>query len=448
MALSGLEIYKLLPRTNCKKCGFQTCLAFAMQLAKKAVALDKCPFVAPEVRAVLEEASMPAIRLAEFGASGERVRVGNETVMFRHEEKFHRPTAIGLILEDDLSDAELVRALGEISKLEFERVGQKIQLDLIALRQKAGAKDKFLSTLAAIKKISRRALVLMPADGETLREALTACGGTTPLVYCAQKKKIDEFSAVCKEYKAPFAFRGDSVSEFSQTTKRLTANGVNDLVLDIADHSIPERIRQLTQIRRLAIRKLERSLGFPSMVVLETDDARQMCCEAAAYISKYASIILLKNRKPEYIMPILTLRQNIYTDPQKPLQVEPNVYQVGAAGENSPVLVTTNFSLTYYTVLGEIESSRVPSHLVCIDTEGMSVLTAWAAEKFSAERIADSLSRFKISDVVKHKNLIIPGYVAMISGDLEDKSGWKIFVGPKEAAGIQSYLKNLNTATN
>ncbi len=446
MALSGLEIYKLLPKTNCKKCGFQTCLAFAMQLAKKAVALDKCPFVGSDVRGVLEEASLPAIRLVEIGSGEQKVCVGNETVMYRHEEKFHHPTALGFILEDDLGDLGLAKAVEEISKLNFERVGQMLKVDLIALKQKGSKKD-FLSALTKVRKMSRMALVLMPNDNdvEALKEALELCAQDKVLIHCSNKGQLLAFVAVCKGRNVALSFSASDVSEFSEMTKKLSADGIADIVLNVAASSVQNRIWQLTQIRRLAIKKAQRSLGFPTMTIVDTADPYQASCQAAAYIAKYSSIVLMKTRKLEYVLPLLTLRQNIFTDPQKPLQVEPNVYPVGAAGENSPVLITTNFSLTYYTVLGEIEASRVPSHLICVDTEGMSVLTAWAAEKFNAEKVADTLVRFKLDKIVKHKSLIIPGYVSMMSGDLEDKSGWKILVGPREAAGISSYLKNLGS---
>lgn len=443
MALSGLEIYKLLPKTNCKKCGFQTCLAFAMQLAKKAVALDKCPFVSQDVRAVLEEASLAAIRLVEIGSGQNKVSVGNETVMFRHEEKFHHPTALGFILEDDISEAQLKNALSEIAKLRFERVGQEIKTDLVALREKSGRKEKFLAALSLIKKSSGSGLVLMPASPETLKAALDLCAADRPLVYCAQESLLDAYAALCKDKHVPLAFRAQDPAAFCERANILAKEkGVSDLVLDVTDGSVNQRLWQLTQLRRLAIKRSQRCLGYPTMAIVETADVYPMCCEAASYIAKYASIVLLKSRRPEHILPLLTLRQNIFTDPQKPLQVEPNVYPVGSASEVSPVLITTNFSLTYYTVLAEIESSRIPSYLVCVDTEGMSVLTAWAAEKFTSERISDTLSRYKLVEKVGHKNLIIPGYVAMMSGDLEEKSGWRIFVGPREAAGISSYLKN------
>ncbi|OIO37040.1 MAG: hypothetical protein AUJ74_00095 [Candidatus Omnitrophica bacterium CG1_02_44_16] len=444
MALSGLDIYKLLPRTNCKKCGFQTCLAFAMQLAKKAVALDKCSFVSGEVRAILEAASQPAIRKVEIGTGEQKCLVGNETVLFRHEEKFYHPTAIGFIIEDDMAPVELVNALDEVQRLSFERVGQKIGVELIALREKSRDKQQFVKMLNVVINKTQLGIVLMPDSIESLRPALEICAGRRPLVYCNEPREMDAFISICKEYKVPLAFKAKSLDDFSNASKRAIQQGQADLVFHVSSETASECLWQLTQIRRLSIKKNERSLGFPTMAIIEDEDEPKGAAQAAGHIVKYASIVLLKTRKPEYVLPLLTLRQNIFTDPQKPLQVESKVYPVGLVNDRSPVLVTTNFSLTYYTVLGEIESSRVPAHLICLDTEGMSVLTAWAAEKFTPERISDTLIKFKLSDIVKHKDLIIPGYVAMMSGDLEEKSGWNILVGPREAAGLPSFLKNLS----
>jgi len=444
MALSGLDIYKLLPRTNCKKCGFQTCLAFAMQLAKKSVSLDKCTFVAADVRQKLEEASLPAIRCIEFGSGDSRVAVGHETVLFRHEEKFFHPTVLGVILEDSLSGAALEQALAAVRLLRFERVGQVLAVEAVALRQGSDNAARFAAFVKDVRAKTDRALILMPRSAGALQQALAHIAPDKPLVYAADPSLAEALMAVCKEAGLPLAFRAGDLDAFSSRTKAWAAQGFNDIVLDIPEGPVGRRLWQLTQIRRLAIKKAERSLGFPTMTVIDSDDPVRGVTEASTFIAKYASIVLVRTLRPEYILPLLTLRQNIFTDPQKPLQVEPKVYQVGAAGRDAPVLITTNFSLTYYTVLGEIEASRVPSHLICVDTEGMSVLTAWAAEKFTPEKIVDSLSRFKLEEVVAHKNLIIPGYVSMMSGELEDKSGWKIHVGPREASGISSYLKSFS----
>jgi acetyl-CoA decarbonylase/synthase complex subunit gamma len=214
-------------------------------------------------------------------------------------------------------------------------------------------------------------------------------------------------------------------------------------VLDTGKKAVSEKIWDLTQIRRLALKKNNRNLGYPALVVVDNTDPYEEAMEAAAYISKYAGMVLIRGIEQWEALALLTLRQNIYTDPQKPLQIEPKLYHIGQVTEKSPVLVTTNFSLSYYTVLGEVEASKVPSYIISVDTEGMSVLTAWAAEKFTPEKISITIQKFGVEGTVKHKNLIIPGYVAVMSGDLEEQSGWKIIVGPKEAAGIPSFLKNL-----
>lgn len=443
MALSGLEIYKLLPKTNCKKCGFQTCLAFAMQLAKKAVSLEKCPFVSGQVRSMLEEASMPAIRLVQIGSLDRNVQIGNETVLFRHEEKFYHPTAVGFILSDDLSDADLESACGQINSLVFERVGETIRPDLVALEYRSADKKRYLSCLKKVLETVSLGAVLMVSDHDVLKSALEDFSGFRPLVYCGDRQEVDGCAQLCAQFNVPFAFRGSGTEEFDLRSKQLTAWGVTDLVFEVPQGSVSERIWQLTQLRRLAIKKGQRSLGFPAMAIIDSGDPHRDVCAASSFLCKYAGAILLKERRPEFVLPLLTLRQNIFTDPQKPLQVEPKVYTVGQATKNSPVLVTTNFSLTYYTVLGEIESSRIGAHLICLDTEGMSVLTAWAAEKFNAEKISEALIKSQISEKVAHRNLIIPGYVAMLSGELEDRSGWNVLVGPREASGLPSFLRSL-----
>ncbi|OGX18767.1 MAG: acetyl-CoA decarbonylase/synthase complex subunit gamma [Omnitrophica WOR_2 bacterium RBG_13_44_8b] len=442
MALSGLDIYKLLPKTNCKQCGYATCLAFAMALAKKSVDIDKCPFLSEEAKKVLEASSLPPIRLVAVGSGDSKLEVGNETVMFRHEEKFHRPCGIGFIIEDNETDAQIKQKLEKINQLKFERVGQELNVNLVAVRQTGDAK-RFVEAVRLVSNDTGLALVLMSADPDALKESLKITGGKSPLIYGATKDNLLKIAEIAKEFKAPLAVLGSDLETVSNLARELNNQGVNDLILDTGKKSITDKLWDLTQIRRLALRKSNRSLGYPVLTIIEKQDSFEEAMEAATYISKYAGIILIKGIESWEILSLLTLRQNIYTDPQKPLQIEPKLYPVGQANEKSPVLVTTNFSLTYYTVLGEVEASKVPSYIISVDTEGMSVLTAWAAEKFTAEKIVESINKFGVTDAVSHKRLIIPGYVAVMSGDLEEKSGWQIVVGPKEAAGLPSFLKNL-----
>ncbi|MFA4984402.1 MAG: acetyl-CoA decarbonylase/synthase complex subunit gamma [Candidatus Omnitrophota bacterium] len=442
MALSGLDIYKLLPKTNCRECGFPTCLAFAMQLAKKAVSIAKCPYLSQEAKEILEASAQPPIRLVSIGDGERKLEVGNETVLFRHEEKFHHPCGLGFIIEDSLPDAQIIQKLGHINGIEFERVGQVLRPNLIAIRQNAGA-ERFIEAVDLISAKTKLPLALISGDLKALRGALGIVRDKKPLICCATKDNVAEFAALARDSKAALAVSAPDLNTLSELTAELKKQGVEDLVLNVNTAVSPERLWELVQLRRQPLKKANRSLGYPALVIIDEKDPYEEIIEAAACIAKYAGIILVKGTEPWQILSLLTLRQNIYTDPQKPLQIEPRLYSVGQADERSPLLVTTNFSLSYYTVLAEVEASKIPSYILSVDTEGMSVLTAWAAEKFTPDRIAESLDKFAARGSVKHNNIIIPGYVAVISGDLQEKSGWRVIVGPKEAAGIPSFLKNL-----
>lgn len=443
MALSGLDIYKLLPKTNCRKCGFPTCLAFAMQLAKKAVDLSKCPEITKEARAALESSAQPPIKLITVGVGETKLEIGNENVLFRHEEKFFHPAGIGIILEDSLSENELVSRVNQINKLHFERIGQTISVNLIAIKQTGNDKGKFVNAVKKVSELSKLSLVLYSSDAESIKSSLQIISARKPLIYAADKNSYKELAKIAKEFSSPLAIKEENLEKLSELSQAIISEGASELILDSGDKPINKKIWDLTQIRRLALRKNYRPFGYPTIAIVRKRETYEQVIEACIYVLKYAGIVLLEGFSPFQILPLLTLRQNIYTDPQKPLQVEPKAYPIGQVSVNSPVLITTNFSLTYYTVLSELEASKVPSYLVSVDTEGMSVLTAWAAEKFTPEKISESLNKFEITGKVNHKQIVIPGYVAVMSGDLEEKSGFKVIVGPKEAAGIPSFLRNL-----
>jgi len=443
MALSGLDIYKLLPKTNCRECGFATCLAFAMQLAKKAVSIDKCPCVSEEAKKILEASSLPPIRLVTIGVDENKLEVGNETVLFRHEEKFYHPTGVGFIIDDNLTDRQIKQKLSEIQRLKFERVGQALEVNIVALRQRS-EKKRFIEALKLILANTKLALVLMSKDTQTQTEALELSHDRRPLVYPLDGNNLSNYAELAVKYKTPLVVSAENLDELSRLTKELNSKGLYDLILDPKSKSLTRQIWDLISIRRLALKRSERSLGYPTVVIVESDDPYDEAMFAATGILKYAGIVLLEGSSNWEVLSLLTLRQNIYTDPQKPLQIEPKLYNIGRVSKTSPLLVTTNFSLTYYTVLGEVEASKVPSYILSVDTEGMSVLTAWAAEKFTPEKIVESLNKSGAKDLISHDNIIIPGYVAVMSGDLEEKSGRKVIVGPKEAAGIPSFLKNLS----
>ena len=286
-------------------------------------------------------------------------------------------------------------------------------------------------------------LMLMSEDVSLIKEALSVISSRQPLIYNANINNLTEIASLSKEFKVPFVAKAPDLEEISNLTKELNNLGINDIVLDTGEKSVTDKLWDLTQIRRQALKKSNRPLGYPTLAIVNNADPYREAMEAATYIVKYAGIVLLNNIHAWEVLSLLTLRQNIYTDPQKPLQIEPKIYAIGHVNDRSPVLITTNFSLSYYTVLGEVEASKIPAYIISIDTEGMSVLTAWAAEKFTPDKITDSINKFEVANVVTHKNLIIPGYVAVMSGDLEEQSGYKVIVGPKEAAGLPSFLKNL-----
>ncbi|MFH1355458.1 MAG: acetyl-CoA decarbonylase/synthase complex subunit gamma [Candidatus Omnitrophota bacterium] len=442
MALSGLDIYKLLPKTNCRECGFATCLAFAMQLAKKSVAIEKCPHLKEEAKIVLQESSLPPIKLVSLGEGDSKISIGNETVLFRHEEKFYNPCGIGFIIEDSSSDSEIQAKIEKIKELKFERIGQELNANFIAIKQSSDAK-RFLEAVKLVSANCKLALVLISDDLSALKGALDLTKDKKPLIYHATKDNLSQIAQLAKDYKVPLVVTDADLESLSNLSAELNKQGLSELILDTGKKSIAERIWDLTQIRRQALKKSNRNLGYPVLVMIDQQDPFEEAMEAASYIAKYAGIILIKSIESWQTLSLLTLRQNIYTDPQKPLQIEPKLYSVGQVSDKSPVLVTTNFSLTYYTVLGEVEASKVPTYIISIDTEGMSVLTGWAAEKFTPDKISESINKFALNDAVSHKRLVIPGYVAVMSGELEDKSSWQVVVGPKEASGIPSFLKNL-----
>jgi acetyl-CoA decarbonylase/synthase complex subunit gamma len=443
MALSGLEIYKLLPKTNCKECGFPTCLAFAMQIAAKKASLDKCPYVAADAKEKLESASRPPINLVAIGSGENKIEVGNETVMFRHEETFYHPTGIGFLVEDTSSEDEFDKKVEQIEKLHFERVGQQIGVNMIALKNTSKEKDKFVSCLKKLNARSKLNLVLISDSVDALKAALEISKEKKPLIYSASKDNLDGVISLAKEASCPVAIKSSSLDELSSLAEKAASLGINNAVLDPGEKPLREKLEDLTYIRRMALKKAYRPFGYPTISFTQSQDPFEEASEAASLIAKYASILILKNTQSWGILPLLTVRQNIYTDPQKPLQVEPKIYQIGNVTEGSPVLVTTNFSLTYYTVESEVEASKVPSYIISVDSEGMSVLTAWAAEKFTPEKIASALKESGIEDKIKHKELILPGYVAVMSGKLQEESGWAVNVGPREASGIPTYLKGL-----
>jgi len=445
MALTGVQIFKLLPKTNCKKCGFPTCLAFAMKLASRAASIDKCPDMSEDARNQLGAASAPPIRPITIGSGDKAVVVGEETVMFRHEKKFVHPTVLALNIKDSMSDSEIAQKVDEVLNSEVNRVGQKLRVDAIAVEYASGDKARYEQAVKVVaSKSPGMPIVLNCSAPDAAQDAVKAVANQKPLLYGATSGNLAAMAEIAKSSGASLGVIAEGLDALAELTEKAKELGVEDLVLDHGARNAKGIIELNTQIRRAALKKTFKPLGYPILNPIMRDDSMLETALASVAISKYGSIVLLNSIEKWKNLALFTLRQNLFTDPQVPMQVEQKVYDIGETSPKSPLLLTTNFSLTYFIVAGEIENSKVPSRLAVMDCEGLSVLTAWAAGKFTAGKIAEFVKGTGIADTVKSKEIVIPGMVAILSGALEDKlEGWKITVGPREASGIPSFLKKL-----
>ncbi len=437
MALTGLQIYKLLPQTNCKECGFPTCLAFSMKLAAKQAELKACPYVSAESKQQLEAASQPPIRLITLSSDSRKVEVGNEIVLFRHEKTFYHPAGLFARISDNQPLDEIAALAKRIGEYEVEYVGLKLRMDGIALENSSGDETKFVGALEAIRKATQIPLILISSSAKAIEGALGKITGAVPLIYGAEETNLNDFAAVAKKFNAPLAIRAKDLSALATLADAAKAAGVNDIVLDPMTRGYADTLQTYTQIRRLAIKKNFRALGYPIIAFPGEDIVL-----ASQAIAKYAGFVVLDKFTEASAYALLVLRQNLYTDPQKPIQVQPGLYEINNPSPEAPVIATTNFSITYFSVANEVEGAGLPAWLLIVDAEGMSVLTAWAAGKFDADRIAKAVKTTGVADKVGQKRLVLPGHVAVLLGEVEEQlQGWQVQVGPREAVDLPGFLK-------
>jgi len=445
MALTGIQIFKLLPKTNCKECGVPTCLAFAMNLASGKAELDACPYVSDEAREQLSEASAPPIRPVVMGAGVRKATAGGETVQYRHEKTFFSPTLIAGVVNSDISAADLEAKLKVWNAFQYERVGLNLRPELAAVKDVSGDAAAFGAVAKQIAETSEFNVILMTEELDVMKAGVEAAGFKRPLMYAATEANADDFGALAKENDLPLALKADSIDGVTALSDKLTGMGLKDLVIDPGSRDIQQALEDQIALRRAALKDSNRAVGFPS-ITFPCEMAGNLDMEAligAMFVAKYGGIVVLSDLAGEAVFPLLLERLNIFTDPQRPMTVTEGIYEIGNPDENSPVLVTTNFALTYFIVSGEIEGSRVPTWLLIKDSEGLSVLTAWAAGKFAGDDVGTFVKKSGIMDKVKHKELVIPGYAAAIVGDIEEElPGWSITVGPREAAHIPAFLKS------
>ena len=435
MVLKPLEVYKHLPKKNCGECGFQTCLAFAMAIAGQKTEITLCPYLSQEAMEILSSASAPPIKSVMIGS----VKIGDEKFMFRHEKKFYNETAFAVRIVDSLSPDDIEKILKKIRDLTVIRVGEELKFNLVCLEEKSGDITKFKQAVKLCSDFDF-SLILISENLRILESSLSILSGKRPTIGFADEKNYKEISELAKKYNASLIVRAEDPEKLASLTEKID---MKEIILSFEERSPKQILENLTIIRRAAIKKKIRSLGYPTIIFLNNNDPTQNTLEATIYLAKYASVIVFPDIEKEDALALLILRQNIYTDPQKPLQMEPKIYEIGDPDENSPVLLTTNFSLTYFTVSGDIEASGIPCYLIVLDTEGLSVLTAYAAGKLDADKITKFLKNSEIKDMVKHRNIIIPGLISKISGTLEEKSGWNVIVGPNDSKDLREFLKNL-----
>jgi acetyl-CoA decarbonylase/synthase complex subunit gamma len=437
MPLTGLQIFKLLPNTNCKKCGYPTCLTFAMKLAAGKEALEKCPDASPEAKAALGAASAPPIRGVTIGRGERAITVGEETVFFRHEKTFvRRPGLFQMFDPAGLTPAERDARLDHWRAIRIERAGETFQVDGIAVVETA---ESAAAAVAAAERGFPVAILAATLPGATaVAERIKE---HRPLLVPPAGANLEGYCALAARLAIPLVVGAPDLASLADAARDAAHAGVADILLEPPGADSRSLHHSLSAIRRGALDRIHPGLGHPVFLRVGAGEIEK----AVLGITKFASLLALADCGGETWLPLWTLRQNIYTDPQKPLQMDPGLYAIGEPNDRSPLLVTSNFSLTYFIVSTEAEASGTACHLAVVDAEGLSVLTAWSAGKFSGDRVAKALRQMRASDRVSHHTVIIPGYVPVISGELEDAlgDGWHVLVGPQEASDIAPFFRDV-----
>jgi acetyl-CoA decarbonylase/synthase complex subunit gamma len=442
MALKGLDIFKLTPKTNCKDCGIPTCMAFAMKVAQGSAAIESCPHMSAESLAVLGEATAPPMKSVKIGAGECEYSIGGETVLFRHEKAFVSKNLFGVTLKPGSAGQELP----ELLKIDYERISERMYVELIHI-ECGGDKDAFLDAVKTAT-ASGRALALEVADKDIAREALELTKGRNPLLNGATPVNCEDMGRLAMEYGVPLGVGAPDLSGIYDTVQILEGLGCKNLVIDVGAASAKDAFANAVQIRRAAIKDSVRSLGYPSLVnvnKLAPGNPELQLALASVFVLKYGSVIIMGGMSYAQALPLFGLRQNVYTDPQKPMTVEPGVYPINGADENAVCATTVDFALTFFIISGELERSGVPVNLLISDAGGYSVLTAWAAGKLSAASLEKFFKEKGLHERLKSRTLLIPGKVAVLKGEIEESlPGWDIVVAPNEATGLVKFMKELS----
>jgi acetyl-CoA decarbonylase/synthase complex subunit gamma len=458
--LSPIDVYKLLPKTNCKECGEKNCMAFATKLVSRETSLENCPpLLTKEHKKAykqLMELLKSAIKEVVIGVGERAVKIGGKLVMYRHELTYFNPTAFAVDVTDEMSEEEILDKTKRVEQFKFGYIGQTLKLDMIAVRSTSNDPDKFKAAVRKVAENTNLPLILCSLNSNVLEAGLKVVSKCRPLLYAATKQNWKEMAELALIYNCPLTvFAPNNLKLLKSLTKTLLEYGVEDLVLDpgtFPSDGLANTLNNFTMIRRAAWKRGDELLGFPLIGVpmvawMERGKAPEEIAKwreaylAAMLIVRFADIIMMHNVDGWSLLPTVILRQNIYTDPRKPVAVEPGLKVFGAPDENSPVMFTTNFALTYYTVASDIESAKVKAYLLVVDTEGIAVDSAVAGRKLTAEKVATAIRASGIENKVKHRKLIIPGKAARLSSEIEEQTGWQVLVGPKDSSDIPKFLQ-------
>ena len=440
MAVKGLDIFKLSPKKNCKECGSPTCMAFCMKVAQGALPITKCPYMSPEAIALLSEATAPPMKTLEIAGH----KLGGETVLFRHEKTLVSRNLFAVSINTEMDDAAVDAKIEELKKVDYERIGEREYVEFVTVRN-CGDNARFVE-LAKKAAVLERGVILETTDAEAAKAAVEAIKDVKPVVNGVNKDNLEAMNEIAKTYGIVLGVQGADLNELHDTVEALEKAGNKDLLIDVTGATIKETFGNAVQVRRAALKDNDRTFGYPSIV-----DLSKLCgteyhlatALASVFTLKYGSIIIMPRMTYAEALPLYGLRQNIYTDPQKPMKVAPGLYPVNGAGPDDPCALTVDFALTYFLVSGELERSKVPVNLLITDASGMSVLTAWAAGKFSSSTVKKFFDEYEIASKVNNRTLIIPGKVAVMKGEIQDKlPDWNVVVGTREAVELVKYLKD------
>ena len=444
MALSGIQIFKLTPKKNCKECGSPTCMAFSMKVAQGAVEISKCPYMSEDALAQLSEATAPPMKTIKVGAGENEYSLGGETVLYRHEKTFVNKTRYASWLCSCMEDAEIESRLANVPKVDYERIGERMFTEMIYVNYKEGTDAAKYADIAA-KAAAIRPVILGVKDAAAAKAALDAIKDTKPVLNGADASNYEEFCKLATDAGVVLGVSGASIDELYDTVAALEKLGNKNLILDVTMENLKATFEAAVLVRRAALKDNDRTFGYPSIVNVNrlTDDKAMQEALVALFTMKYGSIVVVDEMDYAMALPLYGLRQNLFTDPQKPMKVAPGIYPLNGADENSVCITTVDFALTYFLVSGELERSGVPCNLLISDAGGLSVLTAWAAGKLSSTSVANFITS-EVEGKIKNRTLIIPGKVAVLKGDIEAKlPDWKIIVAPLEAVQLVKFLKDM-----